>query len=73
MDLNQGRDTHTGKGMQPFDRVFVPKGQPEFKESALRVLDDFQALGKLSPPQFRSRYSDHYMVVAEIRVMKDDD
>ncbi len=72
-DLNTGLDTHTARGDQPFDRVFVPKDQPEFRTSRLTVLSDFQRMESLSFFEFRKRYSDHYIVVTEIQVMDDDD
>jgi endonuclease/exonuclease/phosphatase family metal-dependent hydrolase len=72
-DLNPGLDTHTARGNQPFDRVFVPKDQPEFRASKLTVLTDFQKYEKLSFFEFRKRYSDHYIVVTEVQVMDDDD
>jgi endonuclease/exonuclease/phosphatase family metal-dependent hydrolase len=73
-DLNKGAlDTHTAKGVQPFDRVFVPKDQPEFARSGLAVLSDFMKQERLSFAEFRRRFSDHYLVVTEIRVMDDDD
>ncbi|MCC6418317.1 MAG: endonuclease/exonuclease/phosphatase family protein [Gemmataceae bacterium] len=73
-DLNKADlDTHTAKETQPFDRVFVPKGQPEFARSTLRVLDDFQKKERLSFYDYRKRFSDHYLVVTEVSVLKDDD
>lgn len=73
-DLNRkDEDTHTAKGVQPFDRVFVPKGQPEFARSGFRVLSEFQKRERLSFAEYRARYSDHYLVVTELQVMDDDD
>jgi endonuclease/exonuclease/phosphatase family metal-dependent hydrolase len=73
-DLNKGAlDTHTAKGVQPFDRAFVPRDQPEFANSSLEVLSDFMKRERLSFYAFRTRFSDHYMIVTEIRVMADDD
>jgi predicted extracellular nuclease len=73
-DLNKADlDTHYGKGVQPFDRIFVPKKQPEFAVSQFDVLAEFQKKEKLSFAEYRTRYSDHYIVVTEIRVMADDD
>src|SRR4029079_18346912 len=35
-DLNKmDHDTHTAKGLQPFDRIFIPRDQPEFVRSRL--------------------------------------
>jgi endonuclease/exonuclease/phosphatase family metal-dependent hydrolase len=73
-DLNKADlDTHTAKGVQPFDRVFVPRDQTEFARSSLEVLSDFMKRERLSFREFRTRFSDHYMIVTEIRVMADDD
>jgi hypothetical protein len=73
-DLNKADlDTHTAKGIQPFDRIFVPQGQKEFAPSKLEVLSDFQKKQRLSFAEFRARYSDHYIVVTTVQVMKDDD
>jgi hypothetical protein len=73
-DLNKADlDTHTAKGIQPFDRIFVPKDQPEFLRSQLEVLSDFQKRERLSFAEYRTRYSDHYIVVTTIQVMDDDD
>jgi endonuclease/exonuclease/phosphatase family metal-dependent hydrolase len=73
-DLNKAdHDTHTAKGTQPFDRVFVPKDQPEFARSGFEVLSDFQKRERLSFADYRARFSDHYIVVTELRVMDDDD
>lgn len=73
-DLNKrDEDTHTAKGDQPFDRIFVPKDQPEFAASSQEVLSGFMKQERLSFYDFRRRFSDHYIVVTEIRVMADDD
>lgn len=73
-DLNKpDMDTHTARGVQPFDRVFVPGNQPEFRTSKLEVLSEYQKDERLSFAEFRKRLSDHYIVVTEIQVMDDDD
>jgi endonuclease/exonuclease/phosphatase family metal-dependent hydrolase len=73
-DLNEHDiDTHTAKGIQPFDRVFVPKNQPEFAKSRLEVLSAFQKEERLSFAEFRARYSDHYIICTSIEVKADDD
>src|SRR5204862_434152 len=59
--------------VQPFDRVFVPGNQPEFRTSWLEVLSEYQKHERLSFAEFRKRLSDHYIVVTEIHVMDDDD
>ncbi len=73
-DLNKADlDTHTSRGVQPFDRILVPNDQPEFAGSSLEVFSDFMKRERLSFAEFRRRFSDHYIVVTEIRVMADDD
>jgi endonuclease/exonuclease/phosphatase family metal-dependent hydrolase len=73
-DLNKNDiDTHTAKGVQPFDRIFVPKDQREFAQSSLEVLSAFQKKENLSFAEFRARYSDHYLIVTPILLMADDD
>lgn len=66
-------DTHTAKGSQPFDRIFVPSGQKEFSRSRLRVLSDYRRSQRLSFAAFRARYSDHYIITTELQVLADDD
>ncbi len=73
-DLNKtDMDTHSARGVQPFDRVFVPRNQPEFAASKLEVLSDFQAKENLSFFEYRKRFSDHYIIATEIQIMDDDD
>jgi predicted extracellular nuclease len=54
----------------PFDRVFVPDDQPEFKASTLKVV---RPVPPLDEAEFRRRVSDHLMVTADIRTQADDD
>lgn len=54
----------------PFDRVFVPDGQPEFKDTVQHVhtnhhLDSEEA--------FRAVLSDHYLIYVDVKLMDDDD
>lgn len=62
----------------PFDRIFVPDDQPEFKSSVQTVaksaafLRDSRWPGTIEE-KFRHYLSDHWMVVAEVPVMADDD
>jgi hypothetical protein len=72
-NLNTGIDTHTAREVQPFDRIFVPRDQPEFMASRLESLSDFQKNEGLSFFEYRKRYSDHYIIVTEIKIMDDDD
>ena len=70
IDLNAAdENTYTSVryGDSPFDRILVPKGQPEFAESRFGVMtpDD--------PRQHVRRLSDHYLIYTTIRVLADDD
>lgn len=74
-DLN-GTDTATWiksdmYDYAPFDRILVPEDQPEFQTSLLRVHKDHGFAG--GEEEYRKRLSDHYMVIADLRVMDDDD
>ncbi len=74
IDLNKiDLDTHTAKGTQPFDRIFIPKNQPEFAKSSLEVLSAFQKKEGLSFAEYRTRYSDHYIIATPILILADDD
>jgi endonuclease/exonuclease/phosphatase family metal-dependent hydrolase len=67
-DLNAGEATTFVRGTNaPFDRIFVPKGQREFQFMRQYVLTATQ------PEQHEEYLSDHYMIVAAIKVMNDDD
>jgi hypothetical protein len=73
-DLNRAdMDTHTAREIQPFDRVFVPRDQPEFAKSRMQVLSAFQREQNLSFAEFRARYSDHYIITVELSIADDDD
>ncbi len=72
-DADEGTTTAWGEGYSsaPFDRIFVPASQGEFKKSELKVFrsesdDD-------SIREHRKRYSDHYIVTCEIEIGEDDD
>lgn len=73
VDLNAGDiDTHWRYG--PLDRAFVPADQPEFAGRVFDVLDEsFRGPRGLSETDFKTRYSDHYMIITEVTVMPDDD
>jgi hypothetical protein len=72
-DLNANNEgTHIGSGKAPFDRFFVPI-QPEFDQSKQRVVREFLKLKNLKDETFTAKYSDHLMIVTEMRVMNDDD
>jgi len=73
VDLNAAdQPTHWRYG--PLDRVLVPTGQPEFAGAGFEVLAGpyLEARG-LSAEDFKVRFSDHFLVVTEIRVLPDDD
>lgn len=62
----------------PFDRIFVPEEQPEFKAAPFSVAKSVTFLKDARFPgtpeeKFRHYLSDHWMVVADVRVMEDDD
>ncbi|MBL8878716.1 MAG: hypothetical protein JNG88_06300 [Phycisphaerales bacterium] len=62
------------KGNGALDRVFVPADQPEFAGRKYEIVrDDYLAKRSLTIDDFKKRYSDHFMVVTEVRVMRDDD
>jgi predicted extracellular nuclease len=71
-DLNEDDDsTHVGGA--PFDRFYVPKNQPEFADSLEEIIAEEFLGSPFNPAAFRRRFSDHFMIVATIKVMADDD
>jgi endonuclease/exonuclease/phosphatase family metal-dependent hydrolase len=68
-DLNSS-DELTYISGAPFDRIFVPKDQPEFARAkqVRRV-----PLPGISLDQFRRRISDHYLITFDMRAGGDDD
>src|SRR5215212_1057373 len=70
-DFNaEDESTHLGGG--PFDRVYVPANQPEFTNQDQLVFDtEFMQPRNLSRPAFQRRFSDHFMIVARVRVLAD--
>ena len=73
VDLNGGKmQTHWRGGTM--DRMFFPSSQPEFAGAKLDVVSEsYLKKKKLSPADFKKNYSDHYLVVSEVKVMRDDD
>lgn len=73
VDLNaRGRTTQYRGGSM--DRIFAPVGQPEFAGSTFEVMDEGWLDSKRwKPSDFKTRLSDHYMVVASVAVLEDDD
>ena len=69
IDLNKNDVTtyHKGNFKSPYDRILVPKDQPETKYSYQYVLTP------ANPKRHMKRLSDHYMIVAAIRILDDDD
>lgn len=72
-DLNAKNESTYWRG-SPLDRAFTPSGQPEFAARRFEVFRDaFFALRALDDRAFKVRFSDHFMVIAEIDVAADDD
>ena len=68
-DLNALDVPTTWEGPAPYDRIFVPLGQPEFRQSQQRI----HRPTSLTPKQFKIGYSDHYLVTTEMVITRDDD
>ncbi len=77
VDLNQ-RDEGTtaawgsGYSSAPFDRIFVPANQSEFKNSVQKVHKTKNGTDD-EIKDFKKRHSDHYLVSCIIEVGNDDD
>lgn len=73
VDLNAA-DQATHWRFGPLDRALVAADQPEFAGAPFEVFSTpyLEARG-LSAEEFKVRFSDHYLVLTEIRVMPDDD
>jgi endonuclease/exonuclease/phosphatase family metal-dependent hydrolase len=69
-DLNCSDVTTYLDGPFPLDRVFVPRDQPEFAMDP-----DFALVSPvgMDTEEFHERCSDHFMVVADVLVTRDDD
>ncbi len=77
LDLNaayRGTTAAWGAGYSsaPFDRIFVPSKQPEFKSSVQRIHATKNGTDD-EIKEFRRRHSDHYLVSCTIEVGNDDD
>jgi hypothetical protein len=73
VDLNR-HDANTHWRYGALDRVFVPADQPEFARQCFEVLSDgFIVDHDLTATEFKTNYSDHFMVITEIDVLADDD
>ncbi|HKO44938.1 MAG TPA: endonuclease/exonuclease/phosphatase family protein [Pyrinomonadaceae bacterium] len=70
IDLNS-TDMSTSTRDEPFDRILLRSGQPEFEGSPQRVFGDGYL--NLSKSKFLRKFSDHYMVTTKIKVEADDD
>jgi len=66
-DLNASDQATFRTGSAPFDRILVPRRQPEFRFSRQYVLSPGDPAA-----HFRA-VSDHYVVMTTVRVMPDDD
>jgi predicted extracellular nuclease len=69
LDLNRSDAVTYSKGefRNPFDRILVPREQSEFRFSFQYVLTPAK------PAAHLDRLSDHYLVLAGLRVLNDDD
>jgi hypothetical protein len=73
-DLNSDDATTRWTGHSPFDRVFTPTGQNEFMPQQQEVFGDgFLAAFGITRAQFKRRFSDHFMVITEVKIVSDDD
>lgn len=77
VDLNQKEEGTTaawgsGYSSAPFDRIFVPSNQPEFKNAVQKVHKTKNGTDD-EIKDFKTRYSDHYLVSCVIEVGNDDD
>ena len=61
-----------GYSSAPFDRIFVPSNQPEFKGSVQKVHTTKNGTDD-EIKEFKKRHSDHYLVSCIIEVGNDDD
>jgi hypothetical protein len=68
-DLNRSDAVTYSKGeyRSPFDRILVPREQSEFRYAFQYVLTPAK------PAAHLDRLSDHYLVLAGLRVLDDDD
>ena len=76
-DLNssdQGTTAAWGAGYTsaPFDRIFVPSNQPEFK-SSVQMIHKTKNGSDSEIRDYKKRHSDHYLVSCVIEVGNDDD
>ena len=62
----------TGYSSAPFDRIFVPKNQPEFKVSVQKIHKTKNGTDD-EIKDYKKRHSDHYLVSCVIEVGNDDD
>lgn len=77
VDLNQKDEGTTaawgsGYSSAPFDRIFVPANQPEFKNSVQKVHKTKNGTDD-EIKDYKKRHSDHYLVSCVIEVGNDDD
>ncbi|MEQ1829485.1 MAG: endonuclease/exonuclease/phosphatase family protein, partial [Pirellula sp.] len=77
VDLNQddsGTTAAWGEGYSsaPFDRIFVPKTQPEFRGAVQKVYRTKNGTDD-EIKDFKKRLSDHYLVSCVVQIAADDD
>lgn len=77
VDLNaadEGTTANWGDGYSsaPFDRIFIPQGQPEFKVSK-QIIHRPGSVTDDEIRDYRAKHSDHYMITTVITIMEDDD
>ena len=75
-DLNasdEGTTANWGEGYSsaPFDRIFVPLDQMEFKASVLKVQRPGTTDDEIR--NYRRTFSDHYLVTCKVQITNDDD
>jgi len=68
-DLNAADQITKWTGKAPYDRIFVPRSQPEFRLSRQTV----HKPASLTPREFKIQCSDHYLVSTQFRAAADDD
>jgi len=67
LDIEVGEVAAFARGQGAYNRVMVPAGQPEFKPTRMYTLLEAEGQSPERP------FSDHFLVLAPIRVMADDD
>jgi exonuclease III len=76
-DLNQNDEGTTaawgeGYSSAPFDRIFVPGGQPEFAKS-MQMIHRTKTGSDDEIKRFKRELSDHYLISCTVQIGNDDD